>query len=177
MGRPVLRDKAEPIPVDYITSETVQRFIDDMITTMREYSGVGLAAPQVHESAQIITLEAEGNPRYPEMPGIPLTVLINPKITSFSDEMEEDWEGCLSLTDLWGKVKRATSITVSGFDRNGEPLSIDAEDFFARVLQHEIDHLYGKLFIDRMTDLKSLSFGKERMRFATTADTEEAEAI
>lgn len=175
LGNPVLRVKAEPVPHDLIHSEEVQLLIDDMIDTMREYNGAGLAAPQVHESVQIIVLEAENNPRYKDDPDVPLTIVINPKIVSFSEAMEEGWEGCLSLNDLWGKVNRALKIAVTGFDREGDPLKIEAEGFFARALQHEIDHLHGKVFIDRMTDLASLSFGKEYQRYSRHDDGEEEE--
>ena len=170
LGNPILRKKAEPVPQDIIRSAGVQSLIDDMIDTMREYNGAGLAAPQVHESVQIIVLEAGDNPRYKDAPEVPLTIIINPKIVSFSEEMEEDWEGCLSLNDLWGLVNRAVKITVTGFDRRGEPLRIEAEDFFARALQHEIDHLHGKVFIDRMSDFTSLSFGKEYQRYSHLYD-------
>jgi peptide deformylase len=175
LGNPVLRVKAEPVPRDLIHSEEIQLLIDDMIVTMREYNGAGLAAPQVHESVQIIVLEAENNPRYKDDSDVPLTIIINPKIVSFSEEMEEGWEGCLSLNDLWGKVNRALKVTVTGFDREGDPLKIEAEDFFARALQHEIDHLHAKVFIDRMTDLSSLSFGKEYQRYSRHDDGEEEE--
>ncbi len=175
LGNPVLRKKGEPVPVEDIPSEPIQRLIDDMIDTMREYSGVGLAAPQVHESRQILTLEAEGNPRYSDVPEIELMVLINPKIEKFSNEMDEDWEGCLSLTDIWGKVRRATAITVSAYDREGTPVTIEAEGFLARVLQHEIDHVYGKVFVDRMTDMSTLSFGRERMRYSAHEDEDVTE--
>jgi peptide deformylase len=175
LGNPVLRTKAEPVLRDIIHSEEIQGLIDDMIDTMREYNGAGLAAPQVHESVQIIVLEAENNPRYKDDPDVPLTIVINPKIVSFSEDMEEGWEGCLSLNDLWGLVNRAVKITVTGFDRNGDPLTIEAEGFFARALQHEIDHLHAKVFVDRMTDLASLSFGKEYQRYHREYDEDEEE--
>ena len=136
LGNPVLRTKAEPVPREDIHSDEIQTLIDDMIDTMREYNGAGLAAPQVHESVQVIVLEAENNPRYKDDPDVPLTIVVNPKIVSFSVEMEEGWEGCLSLNDLWGLVNRAVKITVTGFDRNADPVKIEAEGFFARALQH-----------------------------------------
>lgn len=165
LGNPVLRKAAEPVPWEAVTSRETRRLIDDMIETMREYAGAGLAAPQVHESVRIIVLETMRNERYPDAPNVPLTVVINPKITAFSEEVEEGWEGCLSLTDLWGRVRRAKSVTVEGLDREGAPLKIDADGFFARALQHEIDHLHGKVFVDRMSDLSSLSFGREYSRY------------
>ncbi|MBI5814911.1 MAG: peptide deformylase [Nitrospinae bacterium] len=165
LGNPILRKKAEPVPEEIVKADDVQLLIDSMIDTMREYNGAGLAGPQVHEPAQIIVVEAEGNPRYKNSPSVPLTVVINPKITSFSTEMDEGWEGCLSVADLWGLVRRARNVVVTGLDRHGEPLTIHAEGFFAKALQHEIDHLHGKVFLDRMNDLKSLSFGKEYARY------------
>ncbi|MEE8301500.1 MAG: peptide deformylase, partial [Candidatus Tectomicrobia bacterium] len=103
LGHPVLRQIAEPIPPDQITTAAVQQFIDDMIETMYEYDGAGLAAPQVHVSQQIVVMEVSKNPRYPEAPEIPLTIYINPEITPLTEAMEEDWEGCLSLPGLRGR--------------------------------------------------------------------------
>ena len=167
LGNPVLRRKAEPVPVEMIQSQQIQTLIDDMIETSDEYSGAGLAAPQVHESVQIIVAGLKEDPRYEDEEDMPLVVLINPKIAAFSTEMDEDWEGCLSLGDLWGRVKRALSITVTGFGRDGKQIEFRAEGFKARVFQHEIDHLHGKVFIDRMSNLDSLCFARERIRFAS----------
>ncbi len=167
LGHPVLRLRAEPVPVGMITSPEIQTLIDNMIETKDEYSGVGLAAPQVHESVQIIVVGMEENPRYSGPEELPLSVLINPKLKDFSTEMEEGWEGCLSLTNLWGRVSRANAVTVTGYDRDGKEIEIRAEGFKARVYQHEIDHLYGKVFVDRMSDLTSLSFGNEHTRYGS----------
>jgi peptide deformylase len=108
MGHPVLRQQAEPIPPEQITSPEVQDFIDDMIETMYDYDGAGLAAPQVHVSKQIVVMEVSKNPRYPNAPAIPLTVYINPEITPLTEEMDEDWEGCLSVPGLRGRVANAS---------------------------------------------------------------------
>ena len=113
LGNPVLRKIAAPLTSREIRSPSCQKFIDDMIETMKEYDGVGLAADQVHESKQIAVLEVAKNPRYPDKPHVPLTVLINPKISPLTDEMEEDWEGCLSIPDIRGRVPRHKSIQVS----------------------------------------------------------------
>src|SRR5512144_762197 len=110
LGHPVLRQIAEPVPPESIGAPAVQRLIDDLIDTMIEYDGAGLAAPQVHVSQQIVVFEVESNPRYPDAPSIPRTVLINPKITPTTKSVEEDWEGCLSLPDLRGKVPRFTEV-------------------------------------------------------------------
>ncbi len=165
LGHPILRQLAEPVPPEGIGAPTVQRLIDDMIETMIEYDGAGLAAPQVHVSQQIIVFEVEGNPRYPDAPSIPLTVLINPKITPATQQIDEDWEGCLSLPDLRGKVPRYTQVRVEAYDRQGKKLNYVAKDFHARVAQHECDHLIGKVFIDRMRTLESLSFMREFLRY------------
>jgi peptide deformylase len=165
LGHPVLRKITAPLSVSEIQSASIQRLIDDMIETMKEYNGVGLAADQVHESRQIAVLEVANNPRYPEKPPVPLTVLINPQITPLSEETEEDWEGCLSIPDLRGRVPRYKSIRVQALDRNGSQMSFAAYDFHARVIQHEWDHLNGKVYLDRMRDLSSLAFLAEFARF------------
>lgn len=172
LGHPVLRKKAEPIEKEAILSPALQILIDDMIETKEEYIGVGLAAPQVHESLQLIVVGFEENSRYPDADKIPLRAVINPKITDFSTDMDEDWESCLSVDNLSGLVKRAQKVTVTGLDREGNDIEINAEGFEARVYQHEIDHLYGKVFLDRMSDLKSLSFGKEFSKFSRLYDSE-----
>jgi peptide deformylase len=157
LGHPVLRQPAEPLSVEEIRSPEVQRFIDDMIDTMREYDGAGLAANQVHTLKQIAVIEVHANPRYPEAPHIPLTVVINPVVTPLTEEMEEAWEGCLSVPDMRGRVPRYTAVRLSFYDRDGQPVSVIAKDFFARVVQHETDHLNGLVYLDRMRDLSTLS--------------------
>jgi peptide deformylase len=165
LGHPILRKPAEPVPPEGIAAPAVQQLIDDMIETMVEYDGAGLAAPQVHVPRQIVVFEVEGNPRYPEAESIPLTVLINPKITPTTSQVEEDWEGCLSLPDLRGRVPRYTQVRVEAYDRKGKQLTYVAKDFHARVVQHECDHLGGTLFVDRMTSMASLSFVREFARY------------
>jgi peptide deformylase len=165
LGHPVLRKITADLSPRELQSAPMQQFIDDMIETMKEYDGVGLAADQVHESKQVAVLEVADNPRYPGKPQVPLTVLVNPKITPLSDETEEDWEGCLSVPDLRGKVPRYTRIRVEALDRNGKPLDFVASDFHARVIQHEYDHLNGKVYLDRMRDLSTLSFLQEFARY------------
>jgi peptide deformylase len=165
LGHPVLRKVTERLSPREIRSPALQSFIDDMIVTMREYDGVGLAADQVHESLQIAVLEVADNPRYPQKPHVPLTVLINPVVTPLDEAREEDWEGCLSVPDLRGKVPRYKSIRVEALDREGRPLNFVAHDFHARVIQHEWDHLNGKVYLDRMRDMSSLSFLTELARY------------
>ncbi len=173
LGHPVLREKAGPIEKEAIKSPAIQALIDDMIQTKEEYVGIGLAAPQVHEPLQLIVVGLKNNPRYPDAEQVLLRTVINPKITGFSTDMEEDWESCLSVDNLSGLVKRARKITVTGLDREGDDIEINAEGFEARVYQHEIDHLYGKVFLDRMSDLRSLCFGKEFSKFARLYEPEE----
>ena len=119
LGHPVLRKLAAPVPVGQITSAETQRLIDDMVETMREYNGAGLAAPQVHALQQICVIEVNGNPRYPDAPSIPLTVLINPVVTPLTEEMEDGWEGCLSVPDMRGMVPRYTAVRLEAYDRDG----------------------------------------------------------
>jgi peptide deformylase len=165
LGHPVLRTVTAPVTSREIQAGGLQKLIDDMIETMKEYDGVGLAADQVHESKQIAVLEVAANPRYPDKPTVPLTVLINPKISPLTDEMEEDWEGCLSIPELRGRVPRYKTIRVQAWDRNGKDLEFSAEDFHARVIQHEWDHLNGKVYLDRMADLSTLTFLTELGRY------------
>ena len=161
LGHPVLRQRAEPVAPNAIRSTEIQRLIDDMIDTMQEYDGAGLAGNQVHTLKQICVIEVLGNPRYPEAPNIPLTVVINPVVTPITDEMEEGWEGCLSVPDMRGQVPRFTAVRLECYDRHGEPVDVVAKDFFARVIQHETDHLDGIVYLDRMRDLSTLSFVAE----------------
>ncbi len=165
LGHPVLRQVAEPVPPDQIATPQIQQFIDDLIETMYEYDGAGLAAPQVHVSQQIVVMEVGRNPRYPHAPEIPLTVYINPEITSLTEDMDEDWEGCLSVPGLRGRVPRYVKIRVRAYNRQGQRLDFIAEGFHARVIQHECDHLWGKLYIDRIRDTTSLMFLEEFMKY------------
>lgn len=165
LGHPILRQVAAPVPAQDVTRPETQRLIDDMIETMAEYDGVGLAAPQVHVSKQIAVYAVESNPRYPQAPSIPLTVLINPRITPLGEDQQEDWEGCLSVPDLRGKVPRYVRVRVEALDRHGKRLEFTAAGFHARVVQHETDHLLGKVYLDRMRSFESLSFLREFTRY------------
>ena len=165
LGHPVIRTPAEVVPNESITSAQMQRFLDDMIETMHEYEGVGLAAPQVYTSLQIAVIEVTDNRRYPGEGPIPLTVLINPKILTMSKKPLEDWEGCLSVNDFRGKVPRADSLEVEAYNRKGEKVKFHAHGFFARIIQHECDHLAGKVFLDRMPNLSTLTHLHEFARY------------
>ena len=162
MGHPVLRTKARALDRAEIKSEAVQKLIDDMIETMGEYHGVGLAAPQVHHGLRVfvaaLDVDEEGVTSQP-------IALINPQITPVGNEIVEDWEGCLSIPEIRGRVPRLREITVRAYDRNGERVELHAHDFPARVIQHETDHLDGVLFVDRMRSYESLTFLDEYSRY------------
>ena len=169
MGHPVLRTIAQPVPEDWIEKEETQRLIDDMIETMDEYHGVGLAAPQVHVSSRILVAQMLSDTE----DAIEALVLVNPEIEPLNEEMETAREGCLSIPDVRGRVPRHLAISVRAIARNGEAVSFEAEGFDARVIQHEVDHLDGILYLDRMEDLSSLCFLDEYGRY--WADEEEDE--
>ena len=165
LGHPVLRHVAQPVPLDQISQPAFQQFIDDMVETMHEYIGVGLAAPQVHVSQQVAVLQVDTHPRYPDVPPVPLTVLINPRLTIASQDKGELWEGCLSIPELRGVVPRYRELRVEALDRHGQPLDFVARDFHARVIQHEYDHLQGKVYIDRMESFETLAHLDEWQRY------------
>jgi peptide deformylase len=161
MGHPVLRERARPLDKPAFRNPLVQKLIDDMIDTMHEYSGVGLAAPQVHEGIRLFValFDEDSNPRGEA------TVVVNPEIVPNADATAEGWEGCLSIPDIRGMVPRHTDITLRGLDRHGKPLERRLTDFAARVAQHETDHLDGVLFFDRMASMQSLTFLDEYSRY------------
>jgi peptide deformylase len=165
LGHPILRRVAEPVSPEAIGAPEIQRLIDDMLETMADHDGAGLAAPQVHVSRRVVTYGVETNPRYPDAEPVPLTVLINPTITPVGEEQEEDWEGCLSVPDLRGKVPRWTRVRVTAWGRDGQPLRFTASDFHARVVQHECDHLDGLVYLDRMRSMETLTFLPEFERY------------
>ena len=166
LGHPNIRQGTEPVSLEELHSPETQRFIDDMVETMRDANGVGIAAPQVHVSKQIIVIEVSPeNPRYPNQAAVPLMVLLNPIITEHAETTVEGWEGCLSVPDLRGLVPRWTRVKVNGLDREGQAVQLEAEGFFARVIQHEVDHLHGRVFLDRLPDLKTLTHLREYEQF------------
>jgi peptide deformylase len=165
MGNPILRKISEPVSKKEIQTADFQRFIDDMIETMRDEDGLGLAAPQVHVSKQVVVIESLDDDRTPEAPPFPLLVLINPVFKYLSKELRTGWEGCLSLDNLRGKVPRSRAVKLEALDRNGNTVVLDWEEFPAVVLQHEIDHLRGHLFVDRMKDMSTLTHLGEFHRY------------
>lgn len=169
LGHPVLREKSKPLAPAFLARSSTQALIDNMIETMYEYDGVGLAAPQVHESLLLAVIESDGN-----RGKIPLMVLVNPVVTILGDnpeaDMEEDWEGCLSIPDLRGRVPRYRKLKVESLDRKGKKQEFIAEGFFARVVQHEYDHLMGHVYPDRMRDLVTLTHLEELRRYWLPAE-------
>jgi peptide deformylase len=166
MGHPVLRQRTRPVDKHEIRSPEFQKLIDDMVETMEEYAGIGLAAPQVHETRRVFVavLDPEGRGE-----GEPVA-LINPEITALGSELVEGWEGCLSIPDIRGRVPRSPHIKVSALNREGKRVEIEAHDFPARVIQHETDHLDGVLFFDRMRSFDSLTFLEEYSRYHIPRD-------
>lgn len=172
MGHPVLRVKAQPVSRAQVSTPSFQRLIDDMMETMVEYRGVGLAAPQIHESVRLFVAVLDTDD---DRGGAPVAI-INPEITPLSAESLEDWEGCLSIPDIRGRVPRARHILVRGLDRLGDRIEIRASDFPARVIQHETDHLDGVLFFDRMRGFDSLTFLDEFARYWAKDGEEDEDA-
>ena len=170
MGHPVLRAKARLLDKAEIRSAAIQKLIDDMLDTMSEYHGVGLAAPQVHEGVRLFVAALDsGDDDEEEAEAI---AVINPEITIVGSDVVEDWEGCLSIPDIRGRVPRAREIKVRALDRTGARIELSAHDFPARVIQHETDHLDGVLFFDRMKSLETLTFLDEFGRYWNTRDRE-----
>ena len=161
MGHPVLRERARPLDKSDIKSAVVQKLIDDMIDTMHEYHGVGLAGPQVHEGLRVFVALLDEEPDAKTA----ASVVINPEIIPNVSATEEGWEGCLSIPDIRGMVPRYTDITVKALDRDGRGIELALKNFAARVAQHETDHLDGVLFFDRMKSMQSLTFLEEYSRF------------
>lgn len=173
MGHPVLRKVARELTPKEIRSEETKRLIEDMIETMHEYGGIGIAAPQVHESVQLALIEV---PEDPEGTGAgqKLTVFINPKIKVLDTTAQGYWEGCLSVPELRGLVARPRKVEVSYLDRDGNPKIIVGEGFLATVFQHELDHLQGVLFVDRVQDTKKLAFLDEYQKYWLPGDDDDA---
>jgi peptide deformylase len=167
MGHPVLRQRARPLGKSDLKNAQVQQLIDDMIETMHEYHGVGLAAPQIHEDIRIFVALLAEDPG----PDTEPVVVVNPEIVANDTATEEGWEGCLSIPDIRGMVPRLTDITVKSLDRDGKSIELRLKNFAARVAQHETDHLDGVLFFDRMTSMQSLTYLEEFSRYHSKEET------
>jgi peptide deformylase len=173
MGHPVLRVKARAIERSDIRGAALQKLIDDMIETMIEYRGVGLAAPQVHEGVRLFVATLAADDDEDETTdenkdgdrSAPL-VVINPELIPVRSEVIEDWEGCLSIPDIRGRVPRAREVMMRAFDRHGERIELRAHDYPARVIQHETDHLDGIMYFDRMRSFESLTFLEEYSKYS-----------
>ncbi len=169
MGHPVLRRLARPLDKSDLRSPVVQKLIDDMIETMHEYHGVGLAAPQVHEGLRLFVALLDEEPDSESQ----ARVLINPQITPIGEAKEEGWEGCLSIPDIRGMVPRHVEIAVRALDRKGNAIEMPLRNFPARVFQHETDHLDGVLFFDRMRSMESLTFLDEFSKYWAKGEDED----
>lgn len=165
MGHPSLREISAEVSIEEIQKPETQKFIDDLIATMKAENGAGIAAPQVGILKRIFIMECKNNPRYPDNDQFPLTTIINPEIKALTDETIDSWEGCLSIPNIRGMLPRYKEIHLKGLDRNGSEYSKELNGFQAVVAQHELDHLDGILFIDRMKDMKHLSFLSEYLRY------------
>lgn len=162
LGHPVLRKKGRDLSAEELQSPEIQRLIGDMVETMHEYGGIGLAAPQVHESLQLAVIELES-----------LLVVVNPRITVLDATEQSFWEGCLSIPEIRGLVPRPRKIRVDYLDQTGNPQSIEPEGFLATVFQHELDHLQGVLFLDRVKDTTQLAFTEEYQRYWVRPGTDQ----
>jgi peptide deformylase len=156
IGNPVLRQPAREVGHEELASAHMQEIIDDLVETMRDAAGAGLAAPQIHEGVRVCAVEVANNPRYPYMRPWPLTILVNPRVVPTTEETFLNYEGCLSVPNLRGLVPRFTGVRVTAWDRSGSPVDLSFRGLTAGTFQHEIDHLDGTLFVDRVTDTRSL---------------------
>ena len=156
MGSPLLLQQAAPV-TEFDTPQ-LQQLLTDMFDTMHAHNGVGLAAPQIGVSLQVVIFGFQASARYPDAAAVPQTILINPQLTPLGDDMEEGWEGCLSVPGLRGMVPRYTALRYQGVDEQGQSIDRSVTGFHARVVQHECDHLIGVLYPQRMRDMTRLGF-------------------
>lgn len=177
IGHPVLRQIARDVSREELATPAMQAFIDDLVETMHDADGAGLAAIQVYEPIRICAIEVRNNPRYPYKPPIPLTILVNPVLTPVGDELFENNEGCLSVPNLRGMVQRSVHVHVSAWDRHGNPIDEVVHGLKAGTYQHEVDHLLGKIFVDRVTDPSTFSTWVEFDRHHKAAFVERARAL
>jgi peptide deformylase len=166
MGHPVLRARARALDRADLKSATIQKLIDDMVETMEEYHGIGLAAPQVHEGVRIFIAGMQEDSRSDDdEPAIVPVPIVNPEVAPVGTELVTDWEGCLSIPDIRGQVPRYRRIRLRALDREGTKIDLQLADLAARVVQHENDHLDGVLFFDRMKSLDTLTFLDEYSKY------------
>jgi len=172
IGHPVLRERAREVTREELASPSTQRFIDDLVETMRDANGAGLAAIQVYNPVRIVAIEVKDNPRYPYKPNIPLTIVVNPVIEVIGTETFENYEGCLSVPNLRGVVERFAEVRVTGLDRDGHAYERHARGLTAGTFQHEVDHLDATLFVDRVKDPRTLTTWAEFDRYHKAAFVE-----
>ena len=165
MGNPILRKKAEDISKDYLLSDDFRQLLIDLKDSMKHYGGIGIAAPQVGVDLQVAIIELTGINRYGEEINLPLTAFINPRITYLTDEQQGFWEGCLSVPGLRGFVERPSRVRVNYLNEKGVEQELETQGFLATVLQHELDHLQGVLYIDRIKDPRLLAYQEEFEQF------------
>jgi peptide deformylase len=177
LGHPVLREVARKLTREELASPKVQAFIDDLVETMHDANGAGLAANQVYEPIRICAIEVRNNPRYPYKPNFPLTILVNPEVTPTTDDTFLNYEGCLSVPNLRGEVRRFTGVHVKAWDRAGQEVELDVLGLTAGTFQHEVDHLDGKVFLDRVEDTRSLATWADFERHHMAAFVERAKAL
>lgn len=177
IGHPVLRQKTRTLTREELAGADMQRLVDDLIDTMRDANGAGIAANQVHEPVRICVIEIQNNPRYPYKPNYPLTVLVNPVVEPLVDETFGNYEGCLSVPNLRGEVPRFTRARVRAWDRAGKELDFEVKGLTSGTFQHELDHLDGKLFVDRVVDTRTLCTWTDFERFHRDAFVERAKAL
>src|SRR5262245_62770927 len=172
IGNPVLRQRARELSRDELSSPRMQQFIDDLVETMRDANGAGIAAIQVHRPVRIFVVEVKDNPRYPYKPNVPLTIIVNPVIEPLTEERFENYEGCLSVPNLRGVVERFTEVRVTGMERDGQPFDRVLRGLSSGTFQHECDHLDGVLFLDRVKDPRTLATWAEFDRYHKQAFVE-----
>ena len=177
VGHPVLREVAREVTPGELASAEIQRFIDDLIETMRDANGAGLAANQIYAPIQICAVEVKDNPRYPYKPNIPLTILVNPVLEPIGDEMFDNYEGCLSVPNLRGVVSRHLRLKVRALDRHGNAIEETCAGLKAGTYQHEVDHLRGRLFLDSVSDPRTLTTLTDYERFHKAAFVERITAL
>ncbi len=177
VGHPVLREQAREVTREELLGADMQQFIDDLIETMHDANGAGLAANQVYEPIRVCAIEVKDNPRYPYKPNIPLTILVNPILEPEGDEMFDNYEGCLSVPNLRGLVPRHAIVRVRAWDRHGNDIDEVVRGVTAGTYQHEVDHLLGMLFLDRVVDTKSLCTWTEFERHHRDAFIENVKAV
>lgn len=177
IGHPVLREIAREVTREELATPAMQQFIDDLVETMHDADGAGLAAIQIYEPIQICAIEVRDNPRYPYKPQIPLTILVNPVLTPIDDEQFDNYEGCLSVPNLRAMVRRNVHVRVQAWDRHGAVIDEVVHGLKAGTYQHEVDHLRGKIFVDRVTDPSTFATWTEFDRHHKAAFIEQAKAL